>query len=88
MESKSGQPAKAASSSVSLAIKGMTCGACVNTIESHLAGVNGVASCTVSLLLERADVKFDAAIISPDKIAEEVGDIGFEARVKESSIQL
>jgi Cu+-exporting ATPase len=42
-----------------LQISGMTCGACVGTIEKAVAGSTGVERVTVSLPLDRATVMYD-----------------------------
>ncbi|KOS14403.1 copper p-type atpase [Malassezia pachydermatis] len=70
---------------VELEIKGMTCGACVASIETMLGQQEGIKSVSVALLAERAVVQYDAAQgWTPEKVAEEVDDIGFEARVIEA----
>ncbi|KAJ5679539.1 Copper-transporting ATPase [Penicillium macrosclerotiorum] len=71
-------------SSTTLAIEGMTCGACTSAVESGLKDVEGVDSVNVSLLSERAVVEHDATKITPEQIAEIVEDRGFGARVIET----
>ncbi len=45
---------------VRIAVKGMTCGACVASIENYVANaVPGVISISVALLAEKAEVIFD-----------------------------
>ena len=46
----------ASTSSVGLAVQGMTCASCVNRVERALARVPGVVSASVNLTTERADV--------------------------------
>lgn len=72
------------SSTTTLAIEGMTCGACTSAVESGLKDVAGVHSVSVSLLSERAVVEHDAAAITPEQVAEIVEDRGFGARVLET----
>ncbi|KAJ5168195.1 Copper-transporting ATPase [Penicillium canariense] len=72
------------SSTTTLAIEGMTCGACTSAVETGLVGVAGVNSVNVSLLSERAVVDHNAEIITPEQIAELVEDRGFGARVLET----
>ncbi|KAJ5934893.1 hypothetical protein N7466_004440 [Penicillium verhagenii] len=72
------------SSTTTLAIEGMTCGACTSAVESGLADVAGINSVNVSLLSERAVVEHDADIITPEQIAEIIEDRGFGARVLET----
>ncbi|KAJ5183555.1 Copper-transporting ATPase [Penicillium capsulatum] len=78
-----GQPAQM--SSTTLAIEGMTCGACTSAVESGLKDIPGVNSVNVSLLSERAVVEHDAQTISPARIADIIEDRGFGARVLETS---
>lgn len=70
----------------SLAIEGMTCGACTSAVESGLNDVTGVNSVDVSLLSERAVVEHDADIITPEQIAEIIEDRGFGAQVLDTSL--
>lgn len=64
-----------------LAVEGMTCGACTSAVEGGLADVPGVRSVNVSLLSERAVVGHDAAKVTPEQIAEIIEDRGFGASV-------
>ncbi|KJD99690.1 Cu2+-exporting ATPase [Cryptococcus gattii NT-10] len=76
---------------VELRVGGMTCGACVASIESQLKQP-GIQSVQISLLAERGVVEYDENFVkadgehwTDDKIAEEIEDIGFEATVVEKS---
>ncbi|KFH46414.1 Copper-transporting ATPase-like protein [Hapsidospora chrysogenum ATCC 11550] len=64
-----------------LAIEGMTCGACTSAVEAGFKGVDGVGSVTVSLMMERAVVMHDPETISADDIKEIIEDRGFDANV-------
>lgn len=68
-------------SKTTLAVEGMTCGACTSAVEGGLKDVSGVHSVNVSLLSERAVVEHDTTVISPDGISEIVEDCGFGAKV-------
>ncbi|KAF9883159.1 hypothetical protein FE257_004044 [Aspergillus nanangensis] len=68
-----------------LAVEGMTCGACSSAVEGGLKDVAGVKSVSVSLLSERVVVDHHAPTISPDEIAEIIEDCGFGAKVLETS---
>lgn len=68
-------------------IGGMTCGACVETIERMLRQQEGIQSVTVALLAEKAVVEYDGQKWTPEKIAEEIEDIGFEAEQLPEEIQ-
>lgn len=71
-------------STTTLAIEGMTCGACSSAVESGLDGVAGIDSVNVSLLSERAVVEHEVDTITPEQIAELIEDRGFGARVLET----
>ncbi|KAF4461019.1 Cu2+-exporting ATPase [Fusarium albosuccineum] len=64
-----------------VAIEGMTCGACTSAVEGGFKGVDGVLKFNISLLAERAVITHDVTKISPDKIAEIIEDRGFDAEV-------
>lgn len=68
-------------STTTLAVEGMTCGACTSAVESGLKDVPGVKSVNVSLLSERAVVEHDASVITPQQIADIIEDRGFGATV-------
>ncbi|KAL7423999.1 Cu(2+)-transporting P-type ATPase [Cryptotrichosporon argae] len=77
---------------VELRIGGMTCGACVASIESQIGNLPGIRSVRVSLLAERGVVEYDETYVddkgapwSETRIAEEVEDVGFDAEVVEKS---
>ncbi|KAG8964682.1 hypothetical protein FRC03_001449 [Tulasnella sp. 419] len=62
-----------------LRVEGMTCGACVESIESMLRNQNGIHSIKVALLAERAVVEYDPDLWTTDKLVNEINDIGFDA---------
>lgn len=64
-----------------LAVEGMTCGACTSAVEGGFKNVPGVKTMSISLLSERAVVEHDPSIVSPDAIAEIIEDRGFGATV-------
>ncbi|BEI85151.1 hypothetical protein CcaverHIS002_0505520 [Cutaneotrichosporon cavernicola] len=77
---------------VELRIGGMTCGACVASIEGQVSGLAGILSVQVSLLAERAVVEYDPEYVdikgqvwTDARIAEEIEDVGFDAEVVEKS---
>ncbi|KAF8474260.1 putative copper-transporting ATPase [Kalaharituber pfeilii] len=75
---KSKGPARA---TTTVAVDGMTCGACTAAIEGGFKDVEGVISFTVSLITERAVAVHDPEIISAEKIAEIIEDRGFDASI-------
>ena len=68
-----------------LAVEGMTCGACTSAVEGGFKGVAGVKHFSISLLSERAVVEHDVSLLSAEQIAEIIEDRGFGATVIDSS---
>jgi Cu+-exporting ATPase len=64
-----------------VAIEGMTCGACTSAVEGGFKGVNGVLKFNISLLAERAVITHDVTKLLPNQIAEIIDDRGFDAQV-------
>jgi Cu+-exporting ATPase len=63
-----------------LAIRGMTCSACVNRVEKALRKVPGVADANVNYATEVATVHWpDAARVTPERLVQAVHDAGYEA---------
>ncbi|QRV74488.1 copper transporting P-type ATPase [Ceratobasidium sp. AG-Ba] len=72
-------------SSLSLRIFGMTCGACVATIEQQVAALPGVTSVVVSLPTERAKIEYVRSMLGPREIVECIEDCGFDAVLAEDN---
>ncbi|KAH6885881.1 E1-E2 ATPase-domain-containing protein [Thelonectria olida] len=64
-----------------IAIEGMTCGACTSAVEGGFQGVEGVLKFNISLLAERAVITHDTTKLSAEQIAETIEDRGFDAKV-------
>ncbi len=58
----------------------MSCANCARTIEKGLAGVSGIESVRVFLGDESAEVRFDAAKVSPEQVIAKIQNLGFGAR--------
>ena len=69
-----------------LAVEGMTCGACTSAVEGGFKDISGIKTVNISLLSERAVIEHDARAITPDAIAEIIEDRGFEATLLETRI--
>jgi Cu+-exporting ATPase len=67
-----------------VAVEGMTCGACTSAIESGFHDVEGVHQFNISLLANRAVVVHDPAKLTEDQIVEIIEDRGFDAKVLSS----
>ena len=70
--------------SLSLPVKGMTCAACSTRLERVLGKVAGVDQALVSLAAERADIRFDPAIVAPERLVDAIAKAGFQASLAEA----
>ncbi|SCU77791.1 LADA_0A02234g1_1 [Lachancea dasiensis] len=68
-------------SSAILEVSGMTCGACVATIEKQAQSMEGVQEVVVSLATNECRVKFDSEVVSAEDVVTVIEDCGFDARV-------
>lgn len=75
------EEAKSTVATTTVAITGMTCGACTSAIESGFAGVDGVKRFNISLLAERAVITHDVTKLRAEQIAEIIEDTGFRAEI-------
>ncbi len=67
-----------------VAVEGMTCGACTSAVEGGFKAVDGIVQFDISLLAERAVILHDAAKLSAEKIVEIIEDCGFDAHIVSS----
>lgn len=72
----------AAASQLSLEISGMHCGGCATGIRAMLVRTEGVLKAEVSYEERLAQIDYDAAKTSPEKIVAAVEKMGYKARVK------
>ena len=63
---------------LSLNIKGMTCGGCVKSVSSVLQKISGVSSVEVSLEQNRATVSYNPAQAKPAQFKSAIEDAGFD----------
>lgn len=63
----------------------MTCASCVDSIQRNLSKVDGIYSVLVSLLGQRAEVKYDPENLLPSQIASLISGLGFQAEVLEQA---
>ncbi|KAA8537184.1 hypothetical protein F0562_029684 [Nyssa sinensis] len=68
-------------------IGGMTCAACVNSVEGILIKLPGVRRAVVALATSLGEVEYDPTVISKDDIVIAIEDAGFEASLVQSSEQ-
>ncbi|KAK9070157.1 hypothetical protein SSX86_010557 [Deinandra increscens subsp. villosa] len=68
-------------------IRGMTCAACVNSLEGILRKLPGVKRAIVALATSLGEVEYDPSIISKEEIVNAIEDAGFEASLAQSTGQ-
>jgi Cu+-exporting ATPase len=68
-------------------IGGMTCAACVNSVEGILRNLPGVKRAVVALATSLGEVEYDPSRISKEEIVEAIEDAGFEGSFVQSSEQ-
>ncbi|KAI1743202.1 heavy metal translocatin [Xylaria scruposa] len=76
-----GNDVKPSAATTTVAIEGMTCGACTSAVEGGFAGLDGILRFNISLLAERAVITHDPVKIPPEKIVEIIEDRGFDAKI-------
>ncbi|KAJ7520894.1 hypothetical protein O6H91_19G028200 [Diphasiastrum complanatum] len=65
-------------------VGGMTCAACVHSVEGILRKLKGVSRAVVALATELGEVEFDPKQINQKNIIEAIEDAGFDAELVES----
>jgi len=68
-----------------VAIEGMTCGACTSAVEGGFKDVDGLVQFNISLLAERAVIVHDPEKLTAAQIVEAIEDRGFDASVVSSA---
>ena len=63
---------------IDLTVNGMTCANCARSVERKLASTPGVTKVSVDLEGKRAHVEFDANLVQPEVLANEVRRLGYE----------
>ena len=69
-----------------VSISGMTCASCVGAIENALQAESGVVKASVNLLMESGEVLYDPQLITAEKIAQVIDEIGYEAKLVSSGV--
>lgn len=67
-----------------VAIEGMTCGACTSAVEGGFKDIEGLVQFNISLLAERAVITHDPEKLSAAQIVEAIEDRGFDATIVSS----
>lgn len=76
------------SADLTIGIEGMTCASCSARVERALGKLDGVASASVNLATERADVRFDPARVDPPRIAAAIHEIGYEPILADADLAI
>lgn len=63
---------------ITLSIQGMSCAACVRTIEGALGNLKGVNMVSVNLMGGKATVEYDPAIVGPTDMEKAITAVGYE----------
>jgi copper chaperone CopZ len=69
---------------VILEVKGMVCDSCEQAITHELNKLDGVLASTVDHERERAEVRINASLVTPDAVRAAIASLGYQARVIES----
>jgi copper chaperone len=64
--------------SVTLNVKGMSCGHCVSAVESALKEVPGIESVDVNLKANKVTVSYDESLAKLDKVKEAIEEAGYD----------
>ena len=63
---------------ITLSVQGMSCGHCVNAVESSVGKLNGVEQVNVHLESGKVDVSFDNEKVTLSEIKETIDDQGYD----------
>ncbi len=64
--------------SLTLDVKGMTCGGCVNSVKRVLTSIDGVSLVEVNLDSGKVQVAYDPARAQPEQFKTAIRDAGYE----------
>lgn len=71
---------------VAFNLKGMSCGACVNSIESTTRALVGVASSHVDFSTRKATIEYDETKTTSAAIQQAIKNIGYEATLTDQTL--
>ena len=63
-----------------LKVEGMTCQACVRSVQRKLSKIAGVESAHVDLEAGKATVEYDDSLANPGQLVGAIEQIGYQAR--------
>lgn len=71
--------ASAAGELVVIPVEGMSCSACVARVKKGLKETEGVSDAHVNLQKGEAEIRYEPAKISPEKLAKAIDELGYKA---------
>lgn len=63
---------------LTLDVKGMSCGGCVNSVKRVVGAIDGVALVDVALDTGKVDISYDAGKAQPEQFKAAIRDAGYE----------
>lgn len=73
---------------IDLPVIGMTCSACVRTVERVLSKADGVSEATVNFATERASVNFDPTLTNLDSLVTRIQDAGYDVATAKTELPI
>ena len=67
--------------SVRIPVSGMTCAACSSRIQRVLQQQPGVSDANVNLMMKTATVRFDPAVVTPERLVDAIKETGYGAEL-------
>ena len=80
-------PLLAVPKTVTLSVKGWTCGSCAAATKIALKKLDGVTEVKTDAERMRAVVSYDDAKVTPERMVEAIGRLGYKATVAERGVQ-
>ena len=71
-------------SAIRIPVSGMTCAACQAHVQRALESEPGVLDASVNLMMNSADVRYDPAVVTPDRLVAAIVDSGYGAELASS----
>ena len=68
-------------SAIRIPVSGMTCAACQSHVQRALESEPGVIDASVNLMMNSADVSYDPAVVTPDRLVAAIVDSGYGAEL-------
>ena len=87
-ESQIPSQSKTELNTTTVAVDGMTCGACTSAVEGGFKNLEGLLHFNISLLAERAVIVHDPKKLTTDRILEIIDERGFDGRILSSQRNL